>query len=302
EEGLPFADGLNIEIIPDSSTREAALRTRIVDTMQMEPFDARDLQNDNPGVSFQSFESAGAGIEVAFKTTAPPFDDIRVRRAAFMAMNPWGAIEDIWQGGAYVSLGVPPVNANWLLGRDELSQYLNQPAEAQSLIRETGTAASIPVTITVGDFGGALMAHAERIAAEMRAVGFNPSIELVNRRVFGDEVWLGGNYQMFVGPIAPLTSANSYLISILHSQGRWNTTGHQDAELDALIEQQAREFDPSRRGELLREIQRRAFEGAYRFMPAASAPIWAWWPRVQNFHPNFAGSEYSHWSRMWVRN
>ncbi len=301
EEGLPFLDTLNIEIIPQSQTRIAALRARIVDMTQVEASDARALSSNNPGVLLTSFEDAGAGIEVALKTTAPPFDDVRARRAAFRAMNPWGAIEQIWQGGAYISLGAPPVSADWLLGRAELEGFLNQPDAARALLRETNAPLPVPVTITVGDFGGELMAHASRIAEEMRQVGFSPSIETVNRRVFGEEVWIGGGYQMFVGPIAPLTSPNGYLLAILHSQGRWNTTGYRDAELDRLIEAQAQEFDVAARGELAREIQRRAFDGAHRFMPAASAPIWAWWPRVQGFHPNFAGSEHAHWSRVWVR-
>ncbi|MCI0440457.1 MAG: ABC transporter substrate-binding protein, partial [Chloroflexi bacterium] len=301
EEGLPFLDRLNIEIIPDGPTRVAALRARIVDMTQVEPFEARELARNNPGVTLGAFKDAGAGVEVALKATAPPFDDIRVRRAAFRAMNPWGAIEQIWQGGAYVALGAPTVNADWLLGMEELEGFLNQPEAARALLLETGAALPVPVTITVGDFGGEPTAHASRIAEEMRQAGFSPAIEVVNRRVFGEEVWIGGSYQMFVGPIAPLTSPNGYLLTILHSRGRWNTTGFRDAELDALIETQAQEFDAGRRGALIREIQRRAFEGAHRFMPAASAPIWAWWPRVQGFHPNFAGSEYAHWSRVWVR-
>ena len=44
EEDLPYASRLNIEIIPDRPTREAAFRARIVDIRQMEPFEARDFR------------------------------------------------------------------------------------------------------------------------------------------------------------------------------------------------------------------------------------------------------------------
>ena len=159
----------------------------------------------------------------------------------------------------------------------------------------------IPVTIRVGDFSEAVREHAELIQRELARVGFLPTIELVNRRRFGDEVWLGGDYQMFIGPIAPTTSTNGYLLPIIHSKGRWNTTGHRNDSLDALIEAQAQMFDPSERMEFVHEIQRRILRDAYRFMPATQVSIWTWWPEVENLDPNFAGFEYSHWSRVWLR-
>ena len=90
--------------------------------------------------------------------------------------------------------------------------------------------------------------------------------------------------------------------SSTHSQGQWNTTGHRDEVLDRLIEAQALQYDPLARKNLVQDIQRRALGSAYRFVPATSVSIWTWWPRVQDFHPNFAGSEYAHWASVWVEN
>ena len=60
-------------------------------------------------------------------------------------------------------------------------------------------------------------------------------------------------------------------------------------------------FDPSERMEFVHEIQRRILGDAYRFMPATQVAIWTWWPELNNFHPNFAGFEYSHWARVWLQ-
>ena len=84
---------------------------------------------------------------------------------------------------------------------------------------------------------------------------------------------------MMLGPPAPVTVPNGYLLPVLHSQGRWNTTGHSDQHLDDLLEAQAVEVDPDHRAELIREIQRLALDNAYRFMPAAMVAIWTWNPR-----------------------
>ena len=300
EDGLPFVDELIIRTITDSATREAAFKLGAIDAQQMEPEEWERFRQGRPGAPVLMFRDAGTGLEVALNTSVPPFDDVRIRQAVFQAMDPWGAIEDIWLGSAFVGLGFPVVRADWLLEDSEMREFFGHPELARRTVQDAGQTVPLSFTIKVGDFGDLYSAHVERIADEMRAVGFEPTVEVVDRRVFGEEVWLGGDYQMMVGPTAPVSSPNAYLLPVLHSQGPWNTTRHQDAELDRLIEAQAQEYDPEVRRELVQRIQRRVLEQAYRVMPATRVAIWTWSPRLQNFHPNFAGFEYSHWARVWV--
>ena len=90
------------------------------------------------------------------------------------------------------------------------------------------------------------------------------------------------------------------MLAVLSSEGAWSTTEHKDEALDALILAQAGEYEPEERRRLVVEAQRLALENAYRFMPAAAVSLWAWWPNVKGLVPNFAGSEYSHWARVWL--
>ena len=300
ERDAPYLDGLRIHLIADGDTAYAAFRVGNVDVHRLAPREWEDFQAQQPGASVLEYADYGRGLEVAFKTTQQPFDDERARRAAMLAMRPWHAIADIWAGAARVAQGTPLARADWQLPDDELRGYFGDPAKATQLLAETGAALPLPVTISVGSFDEPYLRHAERIADEMRAVGFAPELDVVNRRRFGEEVWLGGQYAMFVGPTAPVASPNGYLLAALHSDGAWNTTGHSDARLDALIEAQAQEYDGDARAELAREAQRLALEGGYRFMPAAAISLWAQWPRVAGFEPNFAGLEYSHWARVWI--
>jgi len=89
-----------------------------------------------------------------------------------------------------------------------------------------------------------------------------------------------------------------------HHSTQWGNllfiAGHQDLELDAMIQRQASEFEPVRRGEMLKEIQRRVLEQAYLFSPVTGASRWVFDPQVQGFHPNTALSEYFYWSRVWL--
>lgn len=301
EDGYPLLDRLNIHVLQDAATRNAAFQVRNIDVHQMSPAQWQDYSSRVTDAPFLRSQDQGTGLEIAMNAGSEPFQDARLRRAAMLSLDPWGAVEDIWLGAATVGQGVPSPAADWLLTEADLRMYFDDASRARTLIAESGRELPIPVTIKVGDFGDAYLDHAARIADEMEAVGFQPEIEIVNRRYFGEQVWLGGDYQMFVGPMAPVLSPNAYLLSVLHSAGQWNTTGVFDAELDALIESQAQEFDAAKRKELFLEVQRRAMVDSHRFLAAGGVSLWTWWPRVRGFYPNFAGFEYSHWSRVSVR-
>ena len=118
--------------------------------------------------------------------------------------------------------------------------------------------------------------------------------------MYGEEVWADGSYQMSIGPAAPATMPNSYLLPVLHSRGIRNSASIRDPELDALIQAQATEYDPGVRQDLFHQIQTHTFERAYRFMPATRVSVWSWSPNMRNFHPNFGGFEYHHWAAVWL--
>ena len=305
EAGLPYLDRLRVHVIPDAATAYAAFRVQRLDAHRLRAGEWAALLEQTPDAGERALDymETGAGMEVAFKATAPPFDDAGARRAAMYAMRPWRAIDDIWGGKAHVAQGMPLAAADWALSDDELRGYFGDPERGRELLAGVGRALPIAVTISAGDFGPEhpeYLAHAERIAEEMRAVGFAPEVELLNRRRFGEDVWFGGDYQMYAGPAAPVSHPNGYLLAMLSGGGAWNTTGHMDAGLDAAIAAQAQEYGAAARAALAREAQRLALDGGYRFMPAAAVSTWAWRRGVRGFHPNFAGSEYGHWGRVWL--
>ena len=301
DEDAPLLDRLRIHTIVDEDTAYAAFRVNNLDVHRLRPDQWKEFSRQKPDASMLEFKETGRGLEVGFKTTTLPFDDLRVRQAAMLAMRPNRALEEIWQGVAYLTQGVPLARAGWQLDGAELGTYFDDQIGARTLLTEAVDFLPVPVVIHVGDFGAEYRAHAEKIAGSMQSVGFEPRLEVVDRRQFGERVWLGGYYQMFVGPTAPAASPNAYMLTVLSSDGAWNTTGHRDEAMDTLILAQAGEYDSAKRRQLVVEVQRHALKNAYRFMPGASISLWAWWPHVQGFEPNFAGAEYSHWERVWLK-
>lgn len=300
EPGFPLVDNLRILILTNDDTRSAAFQTGMTDVHEMSPTEWVRHFQQSPNAPSLEIPQPGRGIEVAFKTTEPPFDDARLRRAAMLSMDPVGIIEEQWEGFGFVGTGFPVASPDWLLPESDLSARFSDTGAAQSLMRDAGLASKTPVTITVGDFGRPYLDYADAISAGMQSVGFDSHVEIVNRRQFGESIWLQGDYHMLVGPPAPVSTPNGFLLPVFHSEGIWNTTGHRDDALDVMLEAQAAEHDAKKRAELIHRIQNHILDHGYRFMPFTQTEIWAWHPRVRDFHPNFSLFEYHHWTKVWL--
>ena len=294
---LPYLDSLSIQVIEDNLTRTTAFLTDALDFHEFGPAEWNGFLERRPNAPSFRVLQPGIGVELAMNLAGPPFDNVASRRAVYFAIDPWRAISEVWGGQGFVSLGGPVAEASWLLDWQKLAPYF---ADSQAAANSLSDAPFSEFTLKVGDFGSEYIVHADQIAAELEVAGLDPTLELLTRRTYGEEVWNAGRFQMSIGPAAPATMPNSYLLSVLHSRGAGNSASIRDSELDALIEAQAIEYDPAVRRDLFHRIQAHAFERAYRFMPATRVTVWSWSPNMRNFHPNFGGFEYHHWAKVWL--
>ena len=294
---LPHVDVLQVHVIDDLKTRDAAFTVGQIDVVEVTPFEWEALRDRASDARALLFPDTGSGVEIGLNPSRPPFDDPRVRRAAFAAMDPVRALEEVWLGAGYLSFGFPLVGPTWVLQEAERLDFFASPERARSMLAGVSPE---PVTLKVGRYGEPYMRHADIIAAELRAVGFDVMVEEVTRLGFADGVWKGGDYQMFLGPIPPVTSPNAFLFSVVYSRGPYYRGGARDGELDALIELQAGEYDPEARRSSHLDIQRRMLNSAVRYMPATHVTVWAIQPWVRDLHINVAGFEYGHWAPVWL--
>ena len=306
EDGLPFADELQFRLIKGSrEVQFAAFVTGEVDVYRI----PADLWNQlqATGVETGSFlaRQAGLGLVLTMNASRPPFDNLQVRKAVLRALDPWEYVRTIWEGQGFVSLGVPVESPSYLLNREGMRpEYFADPQAAAELLGDSGVSVPIPFELIVADFGDIYLQQGRTIEENLRSVGFDPLLRVLNPSEYGDRVWRDKDYQLALGELPPTSSTNSYLFAILHGRGNWNVVDHSDLALDVLIDQQAVEADREVRGLLLRDIQRYLLEQAYMFSPV-TGPIgigarWVFAPRVKGFYPNTAASEYFFWAKTWI--
>ncbi len=146
---LPYVDGVKALIIPDVSTRQAAMRTGRIDTLGgLNWEDGPALMSQIPGVQNVKRGRSSAMFVTGMRTDKAPFTDVRVRRALLMGID-FKAINQTlfgadaltltWPVGyflafkdAYVGLDDPDCPASV----KEL--YSNNPSKAKQLLADAG--------------------------------------------------------------------------------------------------------------------------------------------------------------------
>ncbi|MBI4283746.1 MAG: ABC transporter substrate-binding protein, partial [Chloroflexi bacterium] len=142
---LPYVDSYKILIIPDVSTRLAAMRTGKIDLIyDIRAEDAEPLMKTNPEVKGKWY--IGADPVIRMRNDYKPFDDIKVRQALRMAINYREMTDDFYVGKA--ALFSYPVSPNpdaklSYIPLEKLSQsvqelYAYKPDKAKQLLTEAG--------------------------------------------------------------------------------------------------------------------------------------------------------------------
>ncbi len=310
EPGRPYLDGLTVKTVkspglPASVNLEriALFRAGLVDVMVVPPTDWAQLRQSSLEFNARISQQPEIGVVMSLNTQAPPLDRLPVRRAVFKAVDPWEYVDVNWSGQGSVGLGMPLPGPDWQLGRAEMhADYLASPSEARDIL--TGNRIYFPLNldVAVADLGPDYRLLGQRVAQDLRAVGFEPTVQLVNpdslkELLFGP----ARRYQVILGPAPPHPTTNGYLYALLHSNGPGNIVGHHDATLDAMIERQATELDPARRQEQLLDLQRHVLEQAYMFSPVTGSYRWVFDWNLKGFYPNTSLSEYHYWAEAWLQ-
>ena len=302
---IPYLDGLDIQVMPGQGTRVAGMRSKILDVAQADWSLISDATEKFEEIEWIGISNSAAGIEIAMNTARSPIDRQDVRKAMMLAWDP--LIADLMQEDATenedypsISLGLPLLNPDWQLSTTDLGNRFNDPKQASTILSSTEGVPPEGLTIKVGEYGSEYIDMAQHMVEELTSAGIQTKLERVSTRTFGDEVWVNGNYDIFVGAPLPISSTTGYLFAIHHSDGPWNTTGYSNPEIDRLITAQAEEYRPDKRAQILLEIQQKILGGSHRFIIKKRSTYWMWWDYVENFNPMTPRGDSHFLTQVWL--
>ena len=145
---LPYIDGIRYPIIPDVSTRQAALRTGKLD--QNSSYAVEDWENmmkTAPKLKYNEYlGEGGSGLYMKIYDPKLPFKDVRVRRAMIMAIDYKTIVNDYYKGKAeyfnWPKRYVRDYGNIWVSFEDSPPDvqelYIYNPEKAKQLLKEAG--------------------------------------------------------------------------------------------------------------------------------------------------------------------
>mgnify|MGYP000103040995 CR=1 FL=1 len=286
------------KMIPETSTRIAALLAGEVDIIQGVPsFMVPRLLGD-PNIVVKTC----AGTRPKFidlNVTAPPFDDVRVRRALNYAIDAELLLNQVAGGYGVVLPG--PLSPFNNYADPDLEPYGYDPDTAYALLAEAGWEDSDgdgvldkdgePFSFVL-DAYGEYIPIAEAVAGQLRAFGIDVSVRSWEYGVV-KPLLLDCERQAFLRDWGDSAfDPVGYIEAKWHSRiegtpwGRGNFSCYANPRVDELIEAGAVEVDPDKRREIYYEAQRLIYEDAPAVFLYVPQEIEASRARVQNWEPS----------------
>ena len=260
----PSVERLVMKVIPDDSTRLAALKRGEVDIAYSIRGELAQELLKTPGLKLNAAVSQ-APFYIDFPDQwdeKSPWHDLRVRQAANLALDRDGMNQALFLGHCKTTNSIIPYTFEYYW---QPPPAVYDPEKANKLMAEAGYAGGFDAGLYYVD--GSYANVAEIAINNLAAVGIRLKLQPVERAAFfagySAKNYRGGVIQSGSGAFG---NAATRLASFIVKDGAFVYGSYPD--IDALFPQQAVELNPKQRAAILAKMQQLVYE------KAINAPIW----------------------------
>ena len=255
--------------MPDAQTAVNALQSGDIDFMENLPFDLLPVLEANKDLKVDVLNKFGFQTLGRMNFLYPPFDNVKVRRAAFLAMKQKDVLDALVGNAKYQKVCGAIFICDTPLESDVGAESLvkgNGMAEAKKLLAESGYDGTPVVVMAPGDVV-TLKAQPIVAAQLLRDAGFKVDLQatdwqtVVARRASQKPPKEGGWNMFFTNWVAadvsnPVVNAS---VGGRGKNGGWFGWA-EDAKIEELRDKYARSASPDEQKKIAAEIQKQAYE------------------------------------------
>jgi peptide/nickel transport system substrate-binding protein len=253
----------------DAQTAVNALQSGDIDFMENPPFDLMPVLEANPDIKVETLNKFGFQTLGRMNFLLPPFDNVKVRRAALLAMNQKDVLDALVGNskyyqvcGAFFICGTPLASE---AGADALIKSGNLEA-AKKALAESGYDGTPVLIMAPGDVV-TLKAQPIVAAQLLRQAGFKVDLQatdwqtVVSRRTSQKPVSEGGWNMFFTNWVAAdvMNPVVNFSIGGRGKNGGWFGWAD-DPAIEKLKDQFARSSSPEEQKKLAADIQKEAYD------------------------------------------
>ncbi|MGJ3263275.1 MAG: ABC transporter substrate-binding protein [Salinarimonas sp.] len=251
-DGLPEADGVRFNIVPESATRQVGITSGQYQMLpNIDAATALQLQG-RPGVTLEDTLELSYTL-LGMNTSQPPFDDPRVRQAVNYALDRQ-AIVDAALFGAGVAAGpLSPALEAWARDVSEFPCYEHSPERARALLEEAGVEMPLEVTMLVLPRQD-IRDIAQVAQAQLNAAGFEVELNIPELGTFVQD-WRNSNFDIFASANAGSVDPDDFFYRAFRTGGSTNVFKYSDPRVDELLDIGRTELDETARKAAYDELQ-----------------------------------------------
>ncbi|UPW84688.1 ABC transporter substrate-binding protein [Lysinibacillus sp. Ag94] len=241
-EGLPYLNKVTFTFQSDDQAAIMSLMANEVDLTSV-PWQRVSEVENNYNLSHQNNNSS---LIVTFNEMKAPFDNVKVRQAINYAVNKSDIIDSVFAGYA-VPLGsnMSPAMGDYQKKGLE-NKYKRDVEKAKALLAEAGYPNGFKTKITVSSHNDMYSNIAQIVAANLKEIGIDVEIEVVEWGIWLDRVYFGRDYQMTTIDLTGRASAYDILNDYISTNESENFFKFKNAEYDKIMENVLKERDQAK--------------------------------------------------------
>ncbi|HTE84740.1 MAG TPA: ABC transporter substrate-binding protein [Dehalococcoidia bacterium] len=286
ESGLPYADRIEVQILPDKATQVAALRTGKAILGTIPAGSEQDLKSTSPSFGYSLFYNPSAWFH-GMRIDQAPYSDVRVRRAMAMAYNQANVNKVLDTPDAPLTFGSVTANCGdaWLpldkLG-DNAQWWKYDPNAAKQLLAAAGFPNGLEVKLTVSNCCENSTLP-ELFAADMAKVGIKVNINVQPHPEYQAST-VRGQYDGMTGSQFPIWDADDWISNLLPGSPR-NVSHVDDPTIKDLQAKERAELDTAKRMDIIHETVKYLAGQVYQITHPQAVSTDANQPFVKNYAP-----------------
>jgi len=277
-----------MKIVTEEDARVAAIRAGQVDYAFLSQEGADRVKPDR---SITVLESPKAWLTVAqVNTSRKPFDDVRVRQALRMALDPKEIIQKAVSGAAVPSGPVPTGHTEWVIKPEELKHQQPNLERAKALLAEAGQG-DLKFTILSSPQYPEFVSTALVMQDSFKKIGVNAEVQQLEWGTFVKQVNPPTfDYDVNITARTFYPHPDHYLYPYFHSTAQNNPNqSYKNPKVDELLDRGRTAGDPAQAHQVYAEVQKLLEDELPHFWFYSGINIEAVRNQVKGYLPSFTG-------------
>jgi peptide/nickel transport system substrate-binding protein len=217
EPGMPKVAGVELRIMPEMSTKIAALKAGDIDILWDLPLDQVKPLSAESNLKVESVATASWDAAI-MNNVIPPFNDVRVRQAFHMAVDKKDVVElTLFGEGVPTISPIPPTHPFYA---HDIVIPPADPVAARKLLAEAGHPNGIQIQMIIP--GGRVLRQRLGVTLQqlLKPAGFDLTLQTVPYSSYGAQV--SGKAPLYADGFFARPTIDTSTFPFLHTNGSWN--------------------------------------------------------------------------------